>query len=137
MKLDTDCVRAVMLTLEKELSFTMDGDVLARNRLSLDQICAFLPGFPKENVFYAIYNLHQAGHLDITIQWTGGGEVYYCAVMDITYSGHEFLNHIRDDSRWNKVKGVANSIRDYSLSAIEAIAEGATSAAITSFFSKG
>ena len=135
MRLSPECIRSVMLTLEKELVFTCRDDVLARNCLSLDQICALLPAFSKEDVFYTIYNLDQAGYLDISIQWTGGGEVYHCSVKDITFPGHEFIARIRDAERWKKVKGAIGAIRDYSLSAIASVSEGITSAAISAYIS--
>ena len=134
MKLDLDCVRSVMLVMERDLSFTVDGDVLVPNRLTLEQIDSLLPEFSKEDIFYAIYNLNQAGYLDVSILRTSGGGVYNCTVKDITYTGHEFLNKIRDEKRWAKVKSAANAVRDYSLSAISAIAEGVTSAAISAYF---
>lgn len=136
MKLDLECIRAVMLTLEENLVFENDGECFWMKRLSLERINALLPAFSKEDIFYSIYNLEQAGYLAVAIQLTGGGGVYYCDVKDITYRGHEFLNSIRDEKRWAKVKSVADAVRDYSLAAISSIAEGATSAAITTYFSR-
>ena len=123
-----------MLVMERDLSFTDDSDVLIPNRMTLEQIDSLLPEFSKEDIFYAIYNLDQAGYLDVSILRTGGGGIYSCTVKDITYTGHEFLNKIRDEKRWAKVKSAANAVRDYSLSAISAIAEGVTSAAISAYF---
>ena len=134
MKLDLDCIRSVMLVLERELAFTDNGDILVPTCLTLEQICDLLPDFSRENVFYSIYNLKQAGYLNVSIQCTGGGGIYRCSVSDITYGGHEFLNKIRDEKRWEKVKGATGAIRDYSLSAIAAIAEGITNAAISRYF---
>ena len=136
VQLNADCVRAVMLVLEHELTIIDNGNVLEQNRLSLEQICSRLPSFLNEDIFYAIYNLHQAGYLDVSIQWTSGRSVYACSVRDITYAGHEFLNRIRDEKRWERVKGAAGAVRDYSLSAISSIAEGITNAAIAAYFSK-
>ena len=124
-----------MLISEEFLKFEPVGDVLAPNRLSLDQIGTMLPDFSKADLFYSIYNLEQAGYLVVSILRTGGGAIYNCEIRDITYRGHEFLNHIRDDSQWGKVRSAANAVRDYSLSAIESIAEGITNAAISSYFS--
>ena len=135
LKLNLDCIRAVMLISEECIRFEPVEDVLAQNRLSLDQVCTLLPDYSKEDLFYSIYNLEQAGYLIVSVLRTGGGAIYNCEIKDITYQGHEFLNHIRDDSQWKKVRSAANAVRDFSLSAIEAIAEGVTSAAISSYFS--
>ena len=135
MKLNLDCIRSVMLISEKHLKFEPVGDVLAQNSLSLEQACSLLPDYSKEDIFYSIYNLEQAGYLAVSTQRASGGIIYSCEIKDITYRGHEFLNHIRDDGQWRKVRSAANAVRDFSLSAIEAIAEGVTSAAISSYFS--
>ena len=81
------------------------------------------------------YGLDQAGFVNISVKWAGDC-LWYCAINYLTYSGHEFLERIRDEKRWGKVKGILNTVRDYSLSAISAIAEGVTSAAITSYLSQ-
>ena len=123
-----------MMVLERELSFTDNGDILVPSRLSREQIVPVLPEFSREDIFYVIYYLEQARYLEVAIRWTGGGGVYSCTVKDITFAGHEFLNKTRDEKRWAKVKGAAGVIRDYSLSAITSIAEGITSAAISAYF---
>ncbi|MBC3938549.1 hypothetical protein D4A47_06415 [Anaerotruncus massiliensis (ex Liu et al. 2021)] len=51
----------------------------------------------------------------------------------MTLSGHEFLESIRDDDRWKRIKSGLSAIRNFSLSAISSIAEGVTSAAITAY----
>lgn len=136
MKLNLECIRAVMLSLESELIFTDDGDCLTKNDVSLEQLCESLPEYEKCDIFYSLFNLDQAGYLNISVQWTSDS-VYECVVNYMTYDGHEFLNEIRDSNRWDKVKTITSAIRNYSLSAVSSIAEGVTSAAISSFLSKG
>ena len=135
MKLNLECIRSVMLTLESELSFADNGDCLTKNDVALEHLCELLPEYQKEDIFYSLFNLDQAGYLRISVHW-GNGSVYECIVNYMTYNGHEFLNEIRDDKRWNKVKSITTTIRNYSLSAVSSIAEGVTSAAISSFLSK-
>lgn len=56
-------------------------------------------------------------------------------VTDLTPSGHEFLSKIRDAKQWRIIKKGLSAVGDYSLAAISAIAEGATSAGIGKFIS--
>lgn len=135
MKLNLECIRSVMLSLERELSFTDDGDCLTKNDVSLELLCELLPEYQKEDIFYSLFNLDQAGYLNISVHWASDS-VYECLVNYMTYDGHEFLNEIRDGKRWNKVKSITTAIRNYSLSAVSSIAEGVTNAAISAFLSK-
>ena len=135
LKLNVDCIRAVMLCLEENLKFIDKNGELAKCYLSLEQLCGFLPQYSKADIFYSLSNLDQAGYISVSIRWSGNA-VYSCTINHITYAGHEFLDGIRDSSRWSKIKGVAASVRNYSLSAISAIAEGVTSAAISCYLAK-
>lgn len=49
---------------------------------------------------------------------------------DLTPAGHEFLANVRDDSNWNKIKGISANIGFASLKVVSAIAEGVATAAI-------
>jgi len=135
LKLNLECIRSVLLTLEDKLVFTVKEGSLEKNCLSLNQLCDVMPDYSKPDIFYSLYNLDQAGYVNISVRWASG-EVYSCIVSGMTYSGHEFLEEIRDSSKWGKVKSAASAVRDYSLSAISSIAEGVTSAAISAYFSK-
>ena len=134
MKLDLECVRSVMLCLESNLRIVDSNGTLEKPGMSLEALCELLPDYRKEDIFYSLYNLDQAGYINISVKWLNLA-VYYCFINHITYSGHEFLEGIRDTNRWSKIKGISASVRDYSLSAISSIAEGVTSAAISHYFS--
>ena len=69
MKLNLECIRSVMLSLERELSFTDDGDCLTKNDVSLERLCELLPEYQKEDIFYSLFNLDQAGYLNISVHW--------------------------------------------------------------------
>ena len=134
MKLNPDCIRAVMLELEK--SWDMDTDDrgnLFMGEITLDQLCSSLPKFDKKDIFYSLYNLEQAGYLDLSILWADGGIAYYCSVNHMTYAGHEFLESIRDSKHWAAVKNGMSAVRNYSLAAISSIAEGVANAAIAAY----
>lgn len=132
MKLNPDCIRAVMIEIEKmwELDIDYHGNIRMGN-LDINTLYQALPEFDKKDVFYSLYNLDQAGYIDISIMWADGGVAYYCTVNHMTFSGHEFLNKIRDTKNWNKVQKGLNAVRNYSLDAITALSEGFTNAAIS------
>ena len=45
-------------------------------------------------------------------------------IIDITYFGHEFIEQIKDDNNWNKVKDVAKKVGSSSIDILLQIAAG-------------
>ena len=136
MKLDANCVRDVLLAVEElqRVFVNDDGDV-EKMELWVDDLYAVLPNYDKDVVFYALYNLEQAGYVDLSVQWINNC-VNMCAINHMTYEGHEFLESIRDSKQWTSVKKGLSAIRNYSLSAISSVAEGITNAAISSYLAQ-
>ena len=136
MKLNADCIRDVLLELENSLSYrTNEEGHLERVFVSLHDLDCILIKYHKEDIFYTLTNLEQAGYIEMTAQWSGSG-LYRCVVNCITFRGHEFLEKIRDNQSWDKVKAGVAAVRNYSLDAISAIANGIASAAISAYFEK-
>lgn len=136
MKLDTNCVRDVLLAIEElQRVFVNDNGDVEKEALWINDLYAALPGYGREVVFYTLYNLEQAGYIDLTVQWISGC-VNMCAINHMTYEGHEFLESIRDSRQWTSVKKGLAAVRNYSLSAISSVAEGITNAAISSYLAQ-
>ena len=136
MKLDTNCVRDVLLAIEElQRVFVNDNGDVEKEALWINGLYAALPGYGREVVFYTLYNLEQAGYIDLTVQWISGC-VNMCAINHMTYEGHEFLESIRDSRQWTSVKKGLAAVRNYSLSAISSVAEGITNAAISSYLAQ-
>ena len=136
IKLNLDCLRDTLIVIEENHHIFVDDDgYIEKGTLWIDDLCSKLSSYVKEDIFYAIFNLEQAGYINASINWIGSC-VQDCAINYMTYSGHEFLDKIRDDNRWHRVKTGLSVIRDFSLSAISSVAEGMTSAAINAYISK-
>ena len=136
MKLNADCVRDVLLELEKTLTYRIDEEGrLEKNTVSLHELDCILIRYTKEDIFYTLSNLDQAGYIKMTVKGAGNS-VYLCFVNCITFQGHEFLEKIRSDQSWSKVKAGTEAIRNYSLDAISALANGVASATIATYFER-
>lgn len=139
MKLNNDCIRDTMLYLENCNYYVVnnDNDVEPKSIL-LENIYQNLNIYSKSEIYYTLINLEQAGF--INLNKTRSNNALNCSVNFITFSGHEFLNSIKDANNWSKIQSCLNSFRNYSLAAIQAVAEGITAAAIQKyapiFFSK-
>lgn len=128
MKLNLDCMRDILLAVE-----TLGFD----ESLYFDDLSEKLPDYSTYELHYGCYKLYEAKLIDlVNFEIDGAVTPRTHEILDITFAGHEFLAKIRDRQRWGTIKSGASAIRDYSLSAISAIAEGVTSAAINAYFAK-
>jgi hypothetical protein len=102
MKLNYDCVRSVLLTVEK--SKTIDEE-LNLNPLTVEMIFEQLPKYEDNEILYTIEKLKEAGYINAALQFAAGHFIDG-AVSSITYSGHEYLDNIREPEVWRKVKAM-------------------------------
>jgi hypothetical protein len=102
MKLNYDCVRSVLLTVEK--SKTIDEE-LNLNPLTVETIFEQLPKYEDNEILYTIEKLKEAGYINAALQ-LAAGHFIDGAVSSTTYSGHEYLDNIREPDVWRKVKAM-------------------------------
>ena len=100
MKLNYDCVRSVLLTVEK--SKTIDEE-LNINPLAVETIFEQLPKYEDNEILYTIEKLKEAGYINAALHFAAGHFIDG-TVSSITYSGHEYLDNIREPEVWRKVK---------------------------------
>lgn len=115
MKLNPDCIRDVMLEIEKRHKVTIDEENNASfEMLWIDELYEALPKHSKEDIFYTLYNLDQAGYVSISTD-EGDDAVTMCAINYMTYSGHEFLEKIRTPKVWKHIMKAGQAVGSFSL----------------------
>lgn len=123
MKLDHECVRNVLLTIEKA----------PYDALLLNYIAEQLPQYDENTLNYTLWKLTEGGMLAAEMEVFPGNSIPVPIwITAMTYQGHEFLDTIRDDTTWGKVKDTAKKAGVFSLKALGEIAQGVAQAAITS-----
>lgn len=122
MVLNYDCLRAVLLALEKNL--TLDDD-LRFYHINLSDILGFdeLRVYSKKDIYYCIYNLIEIGFVDGDVKFADAGVPYYCYVNNINYSGHEFLQSIKSNTVWENIKSKLKPVAGLSISLIAEVAK--------------
>jgi len=90
MKRDWELVRTILLKLEALGSTTV---YLRANQIN---------GYDEELVSYHMQILDEAGLIKAQCSKSLNGPLN-CLAMSLTWSGHEFLDHIRQDTVWNRV----------------------------------
>ena len=110
MKLNPDCIRDILLEVEKlELNRTY----------SFDELCENLSNHSRDDIQYTCVKLIEANYLiGFTVTAMGMSIPMVVEISDLTYSGHEFLNTVRPKSVWEKTKSAVESIGGASLPVI-------------------
>ncbi|MCL2445285.1 MAG: DUF2513 domain-containing protein [Oscillospiraceae bacterium] len=119
MKLNPDCIRAILLCLEEN-----QGMVSERVQHIMLHCMPDL-GFSQEDMIYSTIKMIERGLIEGKARYSFGGAAY--EIADITLAGHEFLANIHNEQNWNKTKEVAAKVgAPRSLSILTAAAEGVT-----------
>ncbi|MEK5108558.1 DUF2513 domain-containing protein [Cytobacillus sp. FSL K6-0129] len=96
MKLNFDAMRELLFVIEDQ---PRKIDI---NKVVLDQR---LQSFEKNDLGYAIEKLIEQNFLKGKVIKTKDGILF--SIDSISVSGHEFLDNIRSDTNWKKIKGAA------------------------------
>ena len=120
MVLKHDCVRKVLLYLEKTL--TLDSFISTQDIQIND--------YSKEDIIYTIKMLKDAGYVNAQFCGYDDQQIYY--VSSLTWSGHQFLDNIRDNVVWRKTKSILSKFASVSLEITSQVA----SQVITNLISK-
>jgi hypothetical protein len=101
MKLNHDCIRDILFTIEKNTDFETSMIYPGKeNEYSL------LSSYPQMEVLYHIKQCKLEG-LVTKIKWYVNGS---CNINDLSPYGHKYLSDIRLDTNWNKIKAIAKNV---------------------------
>lgn len=112
MKLNADCMRAVLLEMEK---------MPLHEELSFKKLKEALPKESSDDIEYSIIKMQEAGFITARIVNYDDG----CVIMsinDITYHGHQFLETIRDNKVWSQTKTICGKIGSFAIDVIAKVA---------------
>lgn len=116
MKLDPNCVRDILLAIEK-----LDFD----ETTNPDKLHALLPDYTVEQLTYTCLKLGEGEFISLlTVSMMGSYQPGIKCVIGLTYKGHEFLEKIRPKSAWDKVLSVSKSVGTFSFDVMSKVAVG-------------
>ena len=101
MRLNPDCVRDIMLLIEKN-----DGSE-PKKFIDIMGMAEELPAYEYDEI---VYHFEQCILNNYLFGGKIGADTFVFEYMSPT--GHEFLNEVRDDNIWNQVKEKFKSIAD-------------------------
>ncbi len=122
MKLDNDCIRDILLTIE----------VMEYNSCyTVEKLQKQLPNYSYNELQYHCSQLLDAELIKgISINVMGHFTPQVSRIFDLTYQGHQFLADIRSDTTWNKTKEIAKNVGSESVHALKDIATSVITSAI-------
>jgi hypothetical protein len=118
MQRDWDLIREILAVLE------------ARDSTRGGLPPGAFPSRSEEVVSYHFYLLHQAGLIDADIKKSGNTGIFGIA-RNLTWDGQEFLDKIRSDTLWNKIK---STVKDKGLDLTFDTIKAAAAALIKAMF---
>lgn len=102
MKLNPDCVRSVLLEIEK-LGFNEHTTIFSLHTA--------LPQYSEEDLEYTCFILSDGRFLNIeSIDLPGQCLPAVKAVYSMTYKGHEFLEKVRPNKIWSAIKTIGEQL---------------------------
>lgn len=121
MKLDLNCIRDTLLTLESWLTLNEDLEFVC---LDLDDLCksSDMLKYSKSEIAYTLVMLEEASFIKASIPYISGC-IYDLTVTRLTYEGHQFLDTIRPQSTWDKIYSISEKTGLKSISSIMEIAD--------------
>lgn len=120
MKLNLNCVRDALITLENWLVL---NDDLEFECLDLDEIrkSSDMLKYSKADIAYTLVILKEAGFIKMIADYGDNG-VNELEVIRLTYQGHQFLDTVRPKDTWDKIYTIAEKTGHKSLTSIMDIA---------------
>ncbi|NVO88913.1 DUF2513 domain-containing protein [Lactobacillus rhamnosus] len=115
MELDYDQVREFLMAIEDSDNIhgldQQGGSKFAEeNDMSRDQLA------------YMVMKLKEGNLITGSVKWASN-EPYWINPGNLTYSGHEYLNNIRDSKVWEGVKTATSKVGSVSLSILVELAK--------------
>lgn len=117
MRLDPNCVRDILLEIEK-LDFN--------ETTNPDKLHDILPDYSVEQLTYTCLKLHEGEFIALETFGPGYGnfQLGINRVIGLTYKGHEFLEKVRPKSAWDKILSASKGVGSFSLEVFSKVAVG-------------
>lgn len=112
MRLNHDCLRDILLYIEENTSDKV-------NTISIKKLISDLPEYDKDTIFYHIRQIGNAGLVD----HVGYGEGLPIDTTCLSWQGHEYVDNIRDNKIWSKIKSSTKGFASISMPLLVKYAE--------------
>lgn len=114
MKLEIECVRDILITLEQQPDFV---------KMTTHNFASLLPQYTFKQIVYTCWRLYEGGYINLFLFCPANSSdpIIRC-IGDLTFQGHEFLADIKPKSNWDKLSSALKLGGSASLKAIANVA---------------
>ena len=117
MKLDFDCVRDILSTLEQQDDFV---------QMLPQELAALLPKYSQKQINYTCWRLYEGNYIHLFPYRSpysySDSDMKIRLIGDLTFKGHEFLANIKAPNNYKRIKEALKKIGGASLEAIFPVA---------------
>lgn len=117
MKLNPDCMRDILFYLEEHLSISEE---LEFEEISMYDLAQHLD-YPIQEIANTLVILDETGYI-ISVRNDNDDRIADLDVYRITYDGYQFIETIRPEPVWEKVKSTGKHIGSFSIDVITRVA---------------
>lgn len=117
MKLNPDCMRDILFYLEEHLSISEE---LEFEEISMYALAQHLD-YPIQEIANTLVILDETGYI-ISVRNDNDDRIADLDVYRITYDGYQFIETIRPEPVWEKVKSTGKHIGSFSIDVITRVA---------------
>lgn len=134
MKLNLDCVRKILFYIEKGADYNTDGGFPIHNEIRFGELVEdeYFKKYSKSEVLYALEILLREHFIECSDGPTFyAGNIKNATIIGLSYSGHDLLDNIRNDTVWTVVKEKALTAGGFSLKSLATTAGSLSVALMT------
>ena len=101
MNQNLDCIRDILLLVEEYTGF---NDDMEQQTLPLEKIIELLPNYSRGEIANSFMQLYKGDYIIAMVVNADNDPLYVAIIHDLTERGSKFLDSIREQSRWEKLK---------------------------------
>lgn len=127
MKLNYDCIRDILLTIESQTT---------PMSMTTNDFFSLLPNYSSTELTYCCWKLYEAGYLTLYTfkpPFSSSESITIRLIGDLTFKGHEFLADIKPVKTWEKIAPALRKFGSASFSTVANIASAITTDVIKNF----
>lgn len=118
MKLNPDCIRDILLSVEEictsDRGMNYNGDSNDNPKLLSKYSC--------EEIVYHVQLCENYG-LILNVNYRNEDDIVYIFIKDLSPQGHTFIANVRKDDIWNETKSIAEKVGSLSLPTLAQISD--------------
>lgn len=125
MQINLDCLKDVLLYCVNNIDYKEENNTWNTQCVNLVMMyeAPELNQYDKKDIMRSVLKLKECGFIKISTCFPENKPyLERCSIEDVTISGYQFINSVKESSIWEKTKSIANKLGNHTLGFIEGVA---------------